>query len=217
MVGFWVQRMGEIVQWPETQILQPMHSRMSSGRPSSIFRGRKGSAIDGRVAPIMSSTPRLTCATMVSGEVNRPTPTTGLVVTCFTNATCDSCAASGAKREVAESPDQVPTTMSHRSGNSARHSIASRPSASEVRPRGPISSSMISRTEMPSSPLVASRLISINSFVSRARFSKLPPYSSVRRLRGERNWKQMVEKLASTLMMSKPACWLRRHAAAHQP
>ena len=43
-------------------MLQPMHSRMSSSRPSSIFCGRKGSAIEGRAAPIRSSTPRRTCA-----------------------------------------------------------------------------------------------------------------------------------------------------------
>ena len=86
MVGFWVQRIGTIRWSPETQMLQPMHSRMSSGRPCSILRGRKGSAIDGRAAPIMSSTPRRICETMASGEVKRPTPTTGLLVTCFTKA-----------------------------------------------------------------------------------------------------------------------------------
>ena len=68
-------------------MLQPMHSRISSIRPSSIFLGRKGSAMEGRAAPIMSSTPRLIWLTMVSGEVNQPTPTTGLVVTCLTKAT----------------------------------------------------------------------------------------------------------------------------------
>ena len=36
------------------QILQPMHSRISASRPSRIFRGRKGSAIDGR-APVIRS------------------------------------------------------------------------------------------------------------------------------------------------------------------
>ena len=78
MVGFWVQRIGTMVKSPETQMLQPMHSRMSSMRPSSIFFGRKGSAIEGRAAPMKSSMPRLICETMVSGEVKRPTPTTGL-------------------------------------------------------------------------------------------------------------------------------------------
>src|ERR671936_604717 len=53
------------------QTLQPMHSRMSSSRPSSIFRGRNGSAIDGRAAPIISRMPRRICDTMASGEVNR--------------------------------------------------------------------------------------------------------------------------------------------------
>ncbi len=64
--------------------MQPMHSRISSTRPSSIFLGRKGSAIDGRAAPIMSRTPRLIWLTIVSGEVNQPTPATGLLVVFFT-------------------------------------------------------------------------------------------------------------------------------------
>ena len=80
MLGFCVQRSGVIVKSPVTQMLQPMHSRMSSQRPSSIFLGRNGSAIDGRAEPIMSSTPSRIIRTIVSAEVKRPTPTTGLVV-----------------------------------------------------------------------------------------------------------------------------------------
>ena len=68
MVGFWVQRIGVMVKSPETQILQPMHSRMSSSRPSSIFFGRKGSAIEGRAAPMKSRMPRLICDTMRVGR-----------------------------------------------------------------------------------------------------------------------------------------------------
>ena len=68
-------------------MLQPMHSRMSSSRPSSIFFGRKGSEMEGRAAPMRSSTPRRICDTIASGEVNRPTPTTGFVVISFANAT----------------------------------------------------------------------------------------------------------------------------------
>ena len=48
-------------------------------RPSSIFFGRKGSAIDGRAAPMKSTMPRLTWDSMVSGEVKRPTVTTAAV------------------------------------------------------------------------------------------------------------------------------------------
>jgi hypothetical protein len=54
---------------------------MSSSRPSSIFFGRNGSAIEGRAAPIRSVIPRRTWLTIVSGEVKRPTVTTGFVVT----------------------------------------------------------------------------------------------------------------------------------------
>ena len=69
MVGFCVQRIGDCVKSPETQMLQPMHSRMSSMRPSSIFFGKNGSAIEGRAAPMKSSTPPRTRLTMRSAEV----------------------------------------------------------------------------------------------------------------------------------------------------
>ena len=72
---------------PETQMLQPMHSRMSSKRSSAIFFGKNGSAIEGRAAPIKSNTPRRICETIASGEVKRPTPTTGLVVSCLNPVT----------------------------------------------------------------------------------------------------------------------------------
>src|SRR6185437_1864882 len=98
---------------PETQMLHPMHSRMSSLRPSSIFLGRNGSAIDGRAQPIMSSTPRLICDTMVSGEVKRPTPTTGLLVVFFTKSMNGSRAPSAAKREGTESLYQAARFTSH--------------------------------------------------------------------------------------------------------
>ena len=106
MVGFWVQRIGVMVKSPETQMLQPMHSRMSSSRPSSIFFGRKGSAMEGRAAPMKSRMPRLIWETMLSGEVKRPTPTTGLEVSRLTKAVKGSCEPSALKREVVESFDQ---------------------------------------------------------------------------------------------------------------
>ena len=60
-------------------MLQPMHSRMSSKRPSEILVGKNGSAIEGRAAPMMSSTPARIRATMSSGLVSRPLPTTGML------------------------------------------------------------------------------------------------------------------------------------------
>ena len=116
MVGFCVQRIGDMVMSPEIQMLQPMHSRMSSSCPASILAGRNGSAIDGRAAPIMSRMPARTCRTMVSGEVKRPTPTTGLADSCLRPAISGSRSASAAKREVAESSSQVPRTRSQTSG-----------------------------------------------------------------------------------------------------
>ncbi len=80
-VAFWVQTIGgPPISQREMHWLQPMHSRMSSARPSSIFRGRNGSEIDGRAAPMMSNWPELMMCNMVSGLTIRPTPTTGLFV-----------------------------------------------------------------------------------------------------------------------------------------
>ena len=80
--AFWVHQIGPApISHRETQTLQPMHSRMSSKRPSSIFFGRNGSAIDGRAAPMMSHCPDVMASTITSGSVNRPTLTHGLVDT----------------------------------------------------------------------------------------------------------------------------------------
>ena len=103
-------------------------------RPSSIFFGRNGSAIEGRAAPMKSSTPRLICDTIVSGEVKRPTPTTGLVVSCFTKLVYSSWKPSFAKRDVWLSFGQLEMLTSHRSGSSASISMTSRASPSCVRP-----------------------------------------------------------------------------------
>ena len=181
MVGFWVQRIGDMVMSPETQMLQPMHSRMSSIRPCSILRGRKGSAIEGRAAPIRSSTPRLIWATIASGEVKRPTPTTGLPVSCLMPVTKGSCAPSSPKREVCESFDQSDKVTSQRSGSSAKSPIMSWTSA-RWRPSGPSSSSTERRTATAQVSPTASLASSISSRTIRTRFSRLPPYSSLRSL-----------------------------------
>ena len=78
---------GPPISQREMQALQPMHSRMSSKRPSSIFLGRNGSAIDGRAAPMMSHCPLRMTSTIVSGLTNRPTLMTGLLVCCLTLST----------------------------------------------------------------------------------------------------------------------------------
>ena len=59
MLGFCVHRIGDIVKSPDTQMLQPMHSRIVSSLPSRILFGRNGSAIEGRAAPMRSRMPRL--------------------------------------------------------------------------------------------------------------------------------------------------------------
>ena len=74
---------GPPISQRDTQMLQAMHSRMSSSRPSSIFFGRNGSAIDGRAAPMMSHWPEVIASTITSGSVNRPTLMQGLSVTVF--------------------------------------------------------------------------------------------------------------------------------------
>ena len=186
MLGFCVHRIGDMVKSPDTQMLQPMHSRIVASWPVRIFSGRNGSAIDGRAAPMRSRMPLLIWRTMVSGEVNRPTPTTGLLVSCFSPATYCSCSPSGPKREVFESASQVPSTKSHRSGSSPSSprisSMCPRP-----RPASPSPSSTVIRQATAARPSATSRVSSRISRSSRIRLRALPPYSSVRWLkRGER-------------------------------
>ena len=69
IVGFCVHLIGTPCASLMTQILQPMHSRISSSRPSAILRGRNGSAIDGRAAPMKSAFPLRMRATIRSGDV----------------------------------------------------------------------------------------------------------------------------------------------------
>ena len=117
-VAFCVQTIGRERSQREMQMLQPMHSRISSIRPSSIFLGRKGSAIEGRAAPITSSSPSVIAFAIVSGLVNRPTPTTGFFVTALTARCHSAWEFSGKKREgPASSPQFMPSVivMSQRS------------------------------------------------------------------------------------------------------
>ena len=186
MAGFWVHRIGDIVKSPETQMLQPMHSRIVSSRPVRIFSGRNGSAIDGRAAPMKSRIPSFTWRTIRSGEVNRPTPTTGLLVSCFSPVTYFSCSPSAPNREVAESASQVPMTKSHRSGSSPSSPRISSMSPRR-RPASPRPSSTLIRQATAARPSAASRVSCRISRSSRIRLRALPPYSSVRWLyRGDR-------------------------------
>jgi len=86
-VAFCVQMSGgPPISQREMQMLQPMHSRMSSSLPSSIFLGRKGSEIEGRQVAMMSSLPELMASTIRSGLVQRPTPSTGFLETSLIRA-----------------------------------------------------------------------------------------------------------------------------------
>ena len=62
------------------QTFEPVHSRISSVRPSAIFCGRNGSAIEGRAPPIRSNVPDRTIDAIRSGSVSRATPTIGFAV-----------------------------------------------------------------------------------------------------------------------------------------
>ena len=160
-------------------MLQPMHSRMSSGRPSSILRGRYGSAMEGRAAPMKSRMPWRIMRTMVSGEVKRPTPTTGLEVRAFRPRTHCSSWASALKRDVTLSSSQVPGTKSHRSGISPSSPITSSISARSMPSRYMVSSTVI-RQATAARPATSSTASSSSSRSSRIRLRRLPPYSSLR-------------------------------------
>ena len=196
-VAFCVQTSGgPPISQREMQTLQPMHSRMSSRRPSRIFAGRNGSAIDGRAAPMMSHWPLVMTSTIVSGLTKRPTLSTGLSVCCLTLSTNGRSWFSGCVRDgAASSPHStaLPTLMSHMSTRWSMCSMNCTPSPSWRMPRSPrpcgkSSVSTPKRIEIAQSSPIASRTSSSTSRVNRARFSNEPPYSSVRRLKnGRRN------------------------------
>ena len=114
-------------------MLQPMHSRISSSRPSSILRGRNGSAIDGRAAPIRSHAPLRMIAAIRSGSVSRPTPTIGLAVASPHTARCSRAASPPRRTGTARSPCATrqiePTLTSHRSTRWSARRTNSRPSS----------------------------------------------------------------------------------------
>ena len=170
-------------------MLQPMHSRISSSRPSSIFLGKNGSAIDGRAAPIRSSMPRLIWLTISSGDVKRPTPTTGLEVNGLTKLTRGSCAPCSQNRADAVSTVQLADFTSHRSGRSDNMEMTSCASVSSVSPGTLSSSSVLNLTATAQVWPIASFTSSMISRMSRTRLRRLPPYSSVRLfIHGSRNW-----------------------------
>ena len=179
MVGFCVQRIGDIVRSPDTQMLHPMHSRISSTSPDWILAGRNGSAIEGRAAPMKSIMPERIWLTITSGLVNLPTPTTGLVVSCFRPFRCSVCDPSTAKRDGEESLAQSPTMKSHMSGSSPSSATTSSMS-SRVNPCESDISSTQSRTATAARPSHSSVVSSISSRNNLMRLRSDPPYSSDR-------------------------------------
>ena len=125
---------------------------------------------------------------MVSGEVKRPTPTTGCAVSFLTKSMTGSWLPSGAKREGAQSVGEESSFTSHRSGRSASSattSCASEGAASLGRAR---SSSRLMRSATAHLPPTASCVTSSSSRTMRTRLRTLPPYASVRRFHsGSRN------------------------------
>ena len=118
---------------------------------------------------------------MVSGDVNRPTPTTGLLVSCLSPRTYGSWPPSSWNREVTESSGHEPSMKSQQSGSSPTRPSTSSISARSI-PRSPISSSTAMRQTTPARPSHSSSVSSSTSRRRRVRFSTLPPYSSLRSL-----------------------------------
>ena len=191
-VAFWVQMIERpLVCSGETQTLQPMHSRMSSSRPSSIFFGRNGSAIEGRAAPMMSSWPRVDRPRpSVSGLVKRPTPTIGFFVAGRTFAIQVALVvlAGRSATEPASSPhssddaadlevpevDQVVGELDEPATSSSVLELGSAVTERvDAKTRTAIAQS---------SPTASAHLARASRAQKRARFSNEPPYSSVRLL-----------------------------------
>ena len=134
-VAFCVQPMWRRLSPFEMHMLQPMHSRMSPTRPSSIFRGIHGSAMLGRAAPIRSHTPDSMISAIRSGDVSRPTPTIGFAVASRTLPVHSSCQPSEKNRDGPESFDHSsiePMWTSHRSTRWSASRTNSSPSARSI-------------------------------------------------------------------------------------
>ena len=163
-------------------MLHPMHSRMSSGRPSSIFFGRNGSAIDGRAHPTRSTRPLAHDRHHPVGRGVAPHRHHRLrrqllhaVDERFVRAFVPEARGD---RVVLPSPRAPgPTDRESRRGDRSRLP----PRISPVRPR-PRSSSMEIRHGTAHVSPTASRVSIRVSFSRRTRFSSDPPYSSVRRV-----------------------------------
>ena len=174
-VAFWVQRTGTPSCQLDMQMLQPMHSLISSSRPAFILLGRNGSAMPALAPPMRSRMPRLICDVMVSGEVKRPTPTTGLSVICLTKSIMLSCEPSGLKREALQSVGLESILTSQRSGASDNSETTSWASDSKWLLGFALNSSRLIRSATAQLSPTASRVASINSCTNRTRLATLPP------------------------------------------
>ena len=115
------------------------------------------------------------CDTIVSGEVNRPTPTTGRDVSRLTKSITGSWLPSAENRDGAQSVGLESILTSQRSGKSASSATASCASDSACCPGLPRSSSRLMRSATAALPPTASRVTSINWRTMRTRFSIEPP------------------------------------------
>ena len=164
--------------------LQPMHSRISSRRPSSILRGRNGSAIDGRAAPITSQTPERIDLGHLVGVREPPDADDRLSVARRTWPVHSSCQPAWKKRDTPESSDHSeiePMLTSHRWTWRSASRMNSSPSSSGMPASAPPASTAIRtaiaqsrRRRRPASPAARPR-------IGRGSSSD-PPYSSLRRL-----------------------------------
>ena len=152
--------------------------------PRAILRGRNGSAIDGRAAPMKSRMPRRTCDTMVSGEVKRPTPTTGLLVDPLDEV--DHRLMACLRREAGGARNRSGSCPSSRRTDRGRPRAARLPHAPRSRHACPGRLAQLLEADPERHarrrPPVASRVTSIISRTSRTRLAIEPPYSSLRRL-----------------------------------
>ena len=164
-------------------MLQPMHSRMSSGRPSSIFLGRKGSAMEGRAAPMMSHWPALMTPTMSSGTGEAPVVDDryvahhGLDLVDERAGSSWSCGSASRLRPRRPIPRDRRSWWTARPTTPSRARISQKPSPSSKcwMPRSPRVVSRLKRAQMALSSPHALLSALRTSMVKRARFSSEPP------------------------------------------
>ena len=166
----------------ETQTLQPMHSRMSSGLPPRSCSAGRGRRLRDAAAPIRSSMPRADLRDHRVGRGEAPDPDHRLHGDALDEGDVFLLEALAGKARGHRIVRPVADVDVPEVGQLGEHLDDLLPSWSHDMPTSPRSSSTAKRMATAQDPPATSCVSRSSSRRSRARFSSEPPYSSDREL-----------------------------------